>query len=752
MKSKFILLSFLLFCPIMLLTSRAQENRTSYATIWVKHKDNTSERMLLYEKPKESLHVGDVVYSKLVIDGFGEYYYRMDGKKLMRYDADKGEEYVLYDFGLYENWYFGTPDDRVMHVVEKGDTVFGEGMPAFHYLKLENDDFKYDTDVWIENYGSLYTSILQPSELGDDVVESRLLFDRVEPLANIFYSERIQTQMMKIEKVTDYYNIIDETVPEIEIIPDSLHCEFIGDTLVISGRLQRHGTDLHYLSCELVDNTVLFRVDDLSDLTITPKMYYFTAKFPGFKQGTYTVNYDDKILRSEAINIEVTKPYDLNEKFQESAFRLFSEVTNKTDYDNLCFSPLSLQVALCMANNGANGNTLKQMKESLGLESFSDEEVNSYSQQLINKLTTRPEFVLEEWTWWGQNISEEYARKKYDATYPVCELAEAVWTKPDITLRSEFKDILQNYYDAEADAVDFTTQEGIDVVNNWVSNKTHGLIPKIYNQPQNEYLWVVLTNALYFKGSWLNQFDVLETRADTFLIDDSNAVKTDMMFAKSTFKTAETNTFRIIKLFYGNEKYSMTLFVPKNGTSLPELTFDDWYMSNSEEMKYKSIKLSMPKFHINGDYNLVSLLKKMGMTDAFESNLADFSRMGDFPGYISSVKQMSNISVDEEGTEAAAVTVLDFGGWGGDPYDMYEEFKVDRPFYFTIENNYTSTVLFAGRVKSLNGAHITVPTTGINTPDMDDENAPVYDLSGRRLNQVPERGLYIQNGKKYYRY
>jgi len=190
----------------------------------------------------------------------------------------------------------------------------------------------------------------------------------------------------------------------------------------------------------------------------------------------------------------------------------------------------------------------------------------------------------------------------------------------------------------------------------------------------------------------------------------------------------------------------MTLFVPKSGTILSELTIDDWKSINSEEAYYKPIFLAMPKFEIDGKYKLIPVLQKMGITDAFNPYFADFSRMRDVDTFIEDVRQMSKITVDEEGTEAAAVTVIDLAT-GSSGIDECKEFKVDRPFYFTIENNYTSTVLFAGRVKSLNGAHITVPATGINTPDVDDENAPVYDLSGRRLNHVPERGLYIQNGK-----
>lgn len=291
-----------------------------YSTIWVKHNDNTSERIVLSEAYKGSTQFGDAVFTKFINenDRSLEYFCRMDGKKMIRYDVDKGAEYTLYDFGLDEGELFETPDGRTMQVVEKGDTVFSEGMPTFHFLKLVNTESTDDTDIWIENYGSLYTSVLQPSELGNDVKESHLLFDWVGPLANVFRSESIQSQMMSIEKVTGYV-IYDETNGNLEYIPDSLHCGFTADTLVISGRLQRAGTAFHYLSCELVNDTIRFRVDDLPDsaFTQTSKMYYFTAKFPGFKPGTYIVNYHDDNISVDGINIEVVCEYIDRGMFKE---------------------------------------------------------------------------------------------------------------------------------------------------------------------------------------------------------------------------------------------------------------------------------------------------------------------------------------------------------------------------------------------------------------------------------------------------
>ena len=308
MKSRFLIISFLLFCPIMSLTVRSQENRTSYATIWVRHSDNTSERLLLYEKYNESLQGGDATYVKYVINNVGEYYCRTDGKMMMRYDKVKDTEYVLFDFGLDEGDLFYAPDGRVMQVVEKGDTVFGEGMPTFHFQKLVNKDSPNDIDVWIENYGSLSSCILLPSELGEDISDSHLLFDWSGPLTHTFRSEYIQSQMMSIEKETDYEVHYDELSGKLKGTPDSLDCKFFEDTLVISGRIRRTGSEppRHYLTCEKSGDIIRFRVDGFPAFINGYRNYYFTAKFPGFKPGKYTVNYDDEYFGVDSvINIDV---------------------------------------------------------------------------------------------------------------------------------------------------------------------------------------------------------------------------------------------------------------------------------------------------------------------------------------------------------------------------------------------------------------------------------------------------------------
>ncbi len=384
-----------------------------------------------------------------------------------------------------------------------------------------------------------------------------------------------------------------------------------------------------------------------------------------------------------------------------TSFDMFSRLKDtKTNTDNICFSPLSAQIALSMVKNGADGNTHDEMCAALGTAAYSDVDVNTYTQSLITSLTNRPPFNPEEWRWWSGESDEE-ARMLYDAAYPVCEIANSVWHRPDVTLYASFTDILKASYDAGFGAVWFNTDEGIGEINRWVDDKTHGLIPQIYDGPQSDELAVVLADAIYFKGTWKNPFDKNYTQPGMFHLADGTAVQTDMMRTAGKFRCTESSKFRTVTLPYGNGDYSMTLFVPQQGADLPELTCADWLRTVNDEHTCQYFSLSLPRFSFDGKHDLVPVLKDMGVNEAFGTS-ADFSRMTDSDVFINKVYQLSDISVDEEGTEAAAVTVVEIETTSAEPDpDSFEVFLVNRPFYFTIENNKEQTVLFVGRVATV---------------------------------------------------
>ena len=434
--------------------------------------------------------------------------------------------------------------------------------------------------------------------------------------------------------------------------------------------------------------------------------------------------------------------------YQRSAMSMFNELAQQ-ETDNICFSPLSVQIALSMMQNGADGNTLSQLHRALGTEGFSKEEIGQFNSALTQALMERPQYD----EWYQEFYPESDARDVYDGMYPICELANSLWTRPDVQLYETFLETLRNDFDAGMDAVYFDTWEGIGKINGWVNEHTHGLIRSVFNAPQSEDLALVLINTLYFKGSWRVQFPPENTSQGQFLLDDGTYTKVDMMLTRDRFDCAITPTFQTITLYYGSEfDFSMTVFVPLEGTALPPLTFDDW--SAAQRPKDMHINLYMPRFQVDlRKYELINVLKSLGVKDAFNGN-ADFTRMCNAKRAIDQIYQLSKITVDEKGTEAVAATIImESDGMDLTRPEDYQDFKVDRPFYFTIQSRKTGVILFAGRVKHLDGpigqvdAIPSLPTEMVNSKSI---KGQYYDLSGRRLTapSVLPKGVYIRDGKK----
>ena len=451
----------------------------------------------------------------------------------------------------------------------------------------------------------------------------------------------------------------------------------------------------------------------------------------------------------------------LTRSYQHSAFALFNAVAQQ-ETGNVCFSPLSVQMALSMVQNGAAGNTLSQLQQALGTTGFTNEEIGQFNAKLSKALTERPaelvQIIEEEAEWEGLDPQD-----MCDSYFSRCELANALWTRPNVHLYDTFVEALRTYYDAGVDAVWFDTWEGIDKINDWVNERTHSLIPKLYDEPQSEELAVVLMNALYFKGCWVKPFLLEDTDKGQFLLNDETYAKVDMMFSRDRFDCAITPSFRTITLYYGAEwDFSMTLFVPLEGTALPPLTLDDW--AAAMKPKYLHINLYMPRFEIEGRYDLIEVLKNLGVTDAFDDRKADFMKMCEVNRAIGQIYQLSKIIINEEGTEASALTVIEMS----DGIDLtkpedYQDFKVDRPFYFTIQSRKANTILFVGRVTQLAGELGQIDGVKRPTPDPSrdggEKAGAVYDLNGRKVNLITSpypvgegrtltRGIFIIDGRK----
>ena len=380
---------------------------------------------------------------------------------------------------------------------------------------------------------------------------------------------------------------------------------------------------------------------------------------------------------------------------QQFALDIFKNVIENEEEPNICFSPLSATMALSMVQNGANGNTLEEMQTVLKTKGLTCEDVNLFNLQLAKSLTSLPPFVYNP----DDGLTEEQARRQHQWLHPVCEIANAMWTKEGFSCYESFNETLRTYYNAGIGSVDFTTQEGIDQINGWVEENTHGLIPQIYDEPQDPLLMLVLANLLYLKAGWSQPFPEESTKPGTFHQADGSDVETDMLNVTESFKAGGNKNFKTVTLPYGDGKFTMTVFLPVDNVALPVLTYDDWKEGTSATRKSSNVHVQLPRFTIEGKYELKDILMAMGIHDAFGGN-ADFSRMSDESLYISRVFQSTKIGVDEKGTEAAAVTVVEMRKYTSPEPDM--EFIVDRPFYFTIEAD--DAILFAGCVNQLGDA------------------------------------------------
>ncbi len=356
------------------------------------------------------------------------------------------------------------------------------------------------------------------------------------------------------------------------------------------------------------------------------------------------------------------------------AFRLFSEINQQEGDTNIFISPLSVAMALGMTYNGAAGSTQVAMQEVLELEGMSLQEVNESYRSLIDllrNLDPRVEFLL----------------------------ANSIWYREDYAFEQEFLDLNREYFDAEVVPLDFGSSDAGDRVNQWVDENTKGKISDIVPPgPLSPDLIMLLLNAIYFKADWAGQFDKDLTKQEPFYLRDGSTVSTDMMWHSEPvpLRYHRDGGIQIIDLPYGGDAFSMTIIVPDEPQDINSLvgvlTRDQWNLWIAG-LDSASFIVSMPKFKLEYKIRLNEVLKALGMEVAFcDPGPADFSRL--FPtACISFVDHKTYVDVDEEGTEAAAVTVVAIGESAAPPGVI-----VNVPFVFAIRERYSGTILFMGKI------------------------------------------------------
>lgn len=355
--------------------------------------------------------------------------------------------------------------------------------------------------------------------------------------------------------------------------------------------------------------------------------------------------------------------------------KIFDEVTQTARDENVFISPLSISMALGMTLNGADGDTYTAMKDALELNGLSEEEINATYKNLIAELTSADSDVQ-------------------------FQIANSIWYRNTMTFEQQFIQTNIDYFDAFVQAMNFGDPATISVINQWIDDKTNGTITEVLEEIDPNTV-MFLINALYFKGTWQKEFNPEATIDDTFYMTNGNQVSCKMMVQQNEYSYFENDLFQAVNLPYGNGQFYMTVLLPK-GEQVVESIIEEMNESNWAQwlasFNDTELVLRMPKFKIEYEAKLKDVLTQLGMGVAF-TDRADFTKMYS-PGNldISEVIHKTFVEVNEEGTEASAVTVVEIELTSA--HDSVQSMYVNKPFIFVIHEKDSGSILFMGKISN----------------------------------------------------
>jgi serpin B len=379
------------------------------------------------------------------------------------------------------------------------------------------------------------------------------------------------------------------------------------------------------------------------------------------------------LFDARPILLELTEKIATDNTF---AFDLFRTTIQSSDETNVFVSPLSVNMALSMTMNGAAGETLDEMKEVLRAAEYSMDDINQYNKALRDALL------------------------KVDPSTNI-SIANSIWYHNTLTVKNEFISVNKNCYDAEIKALDFRSSDAVKKINEWVSGKTNKKIPVIIESLSPSEV-MCLINAIYFKGIWNLKFKKKETKEEDFHPEKSSLHKVNMMQQTALFLYSEDDNCSYLRMAYGNGAFSMIVMLPHDDKTMNDvianLNKESWYQAMQTMGTYE-VNLRIPRFKTECEYQMhQSILPAMGMEISF-SNFANFSGISDLPFKISRVIHKTFVDVNEEGTEAAAVTaVVGDNSVGPGPAIPKTDYVVNKPFAFAICENSTGVILFIGKM------------------------------------------------------
>ncbi len=365
------------------------------------------------------------------------------------------------------------------------------------------------------------------------------------------------------------------------------------------------------------------------------------------------------------------------------AFGLLRESRADQPEHNTFLAPLSVSMALGMTMNGAAGETWSQMRDVLGFDDMEEQQINEAYRDLIELLLT------------------------LDPSLEV-GIGNSTWADSSrITLLSDFVERLETYFDAEAATLDFDDPAARDAINDWVAEVTNDRITDLIERIPAEAV-LFLVNAIYFKGDWRTTFDQDNTRSASFTRANGSTVSVSMMSDDVGYRTLNAgnpDAVQGVELPYGGGAFTAVALLPPQGveidTFVADLDIVDWRewiahfdaQAEAEDLEGDGVPIRLPKFTLEWKSDLVPSLQTLGMTDVFDDELADLSRIdgGLARLFVMEVLHSTYVKVDEEGTEAAAATSVSVGVTA-----VPVSITFNRPFVFAIRERYSGTILFLG--------------------------------------------------------
>ena len=476
----------------------------------------------------------------------------------------------------------------------------------------------------------------------------------------------------EVHKWTDYDPVLKEV--------------FITLDMVISGEFDEKNPFLTIiLQCGTTPktttiDTLKFELENI-DANISHKKIWVNNKLESQWGMPIRIRRDINVPPAEPLNLKYPKKIESDNHFALNLFKKAIISSTEKNEMSTFISPLSVNIALSMLVNGAEGATKEEIIKTLEAEGFSIEQINEHLKELCDALTSVDQSTT-------------------------ITIANSIWSQTGFPIKSAFIQANNNYYDAEVKDIDFSSSDAVSIINRWCAEKTNNKIPNAVDYLSNETI-MALINALYFESNWFDGFEFNEslTSRKSFHTADNSTEEVDMMHSGGNYLYKSDSHAGYLKIPFGNSAYSMTIILPNEGRGIQEVVdnmYNDLSWTTSDNMKKQLVVLSLPKFKKDFSYEMKDILRQMGMSTPFIPLVADFSRISDNSEiYVNRVIHKTSIEVDENGVAAAAVTIIMMEAEADGPGEAPPkpiEFNVNKPFIFSINEESTGSILFIGNI------------------------------------------------------